>query len=67
MRDIEKTQKAIDELDSSGDSEVQKQTLNIFNFHGWLLSQVQRISYKEYVQRKYLMETAPAKESLASL
>ncbi|MDZ4810030.1 MAG: hypothetical protein SGI96_17455 [Bacteroidota bacterium] len=60
-------QKAIDELDSSGDSEVQKQTLNIFNFHGWLLSQVQRISYKEYVQRKYLKEAGPAKESLASL
>lgn len=55
-------QKAVDELDATRDSEVQKQTLNIFNFHGWLLSQNQRISYKEYVHRKYLKETGPAKE-----
>jgi len=60
-------QKAIDELENSSDNEVQKQTLNIFNFHGWLLSQVQRISYKVYVQRKYLTENDPAKESLTSL
>lgn len=48
---------AIGELESNQDSDVQKQTLNIFNFHGWLLSQVQRISYKEYVQRKYQHES----------
>ncbi|MBC7873421.1 MAG: hypothetical protein H7Y01_05465, partial [Ferruginibacter sp.] len=47
----------VDELDLNRDSEVQQQTLNIFNFHGWLLSQVQRISYKEYVQKKYFKET----------
>ncbi|MBC7874091.1 MAG: hypothetical protein H7Y01_08850 [Ferruginibacter sp.] len=50
-------QQAVDELDLNRDSEVQQQTLNIFNFHGWLLSQVQRISYKEYVQKKYFKET----------
>ena len=55
-------QKAVDELDSSRDSEVQKQTLNIFNFHGWLISQIQRISYKEYVQKKYLKETGDNKK-----
>ncbi len=60
-------QKAIDELDLNLGSEVQKQTLNIFNFHGWLLSQVQRISYKEYVQKKYFKETQLAKQSLPSL
>ncbi len=60
-------QKAVDELDASQDSEVQKQTLNIFNFHGWLLSQVQRISYKEYVQKKYIKETNQSKVSIVSL
>ncbi len=60
-------QKAVDELDASRDSEVQKQTLNIFNFHGWLLSQVQRISYKEYVQEKYIKDINQKKESLVSL
>ncbi|HQW43664.1 MAG: hypothetical protein IPP02_07770 [Chitinophagaceae bacterium] len=60
-------QKAIKELDSNLDSDVQKQTLNIFNFHGWLLSQVQRISYKDYVQKKYNQETREEKQSLTSV
>ena len=60
-------QKAVDELDSNLDSEVQKQTLNIFNFHGWLLSRVQRIFYKEYVKRKYLSATEGVKESMISV
>ena len=60
-------QKAINELDINQNSEVQKQTLNIFNFHGWLMSQVQRISYKDYVKRKYLSETNEVKESMISV
>ena len=60
-------QKAIKELDSNLDSDVQKQTLNIFNFHGWLLSQVPRISYKDYVQKKYNQETREEKQSLTSV
>ena len=60
-------QKAINELDLNQNSEVQKQTLNIFNFHGWLMSQVQRISYKDYVKRKYLSETNEVKESMISV
>jgi hypothetical protein len=59
-------QKAVDELDLNRDSEVQNQTLSIFNFHGWFLSQIQRIPYKEYVQKKYYKETHKGKESLAS-
>lgn len=55
-------QKAIDALNTTRDSDVQKQTMNIFNFHGWLLSQAQRISYKEYVKRKYLTEANPEKK-----
>ena len=50
-------QQAVDELELNRDNEVQEHTLNIFNFHGWLLSQVQRISYKEYVQKKYADES----------
>ncbi len=55
-------QKAVNELDLNAGCEVQKQTLSIFNFHGWLLSQVQRISYKEYVQKKYFSETLGVKK-----
>jgi|CXWL01.1.fsa_nt_gi hypothetical protein len=60
-------QKAVDELELNRDSEVQKQTFNIFNFHGWLLSQVQRISYKEYVLKKYTEESTGTKKSLISV
>ena len=56
-------QKAIDELELNRGNEVQKQTLNIFNFLGWLLSKVQRISYKEYVQKKYYKETHAAEQA----
>jgi hypothetical protein len=60
-------QKAVDELDLNRESDVQNQTLSIFNFHGWLLSQIQRIPYKEYVQKKYYKETTKEMGSLASL
>lgn len=53
--------KAITELELNTDKDVQKQTMNIFNFHGWLLSQVQRIPYKEYVQKKYQKESSELK------
>ena len=46
-------QKAVEDLELTQHTEVQKQTFSIFNFHGWLLSQIQRISYKQYVQKKY--------------
>jgi hypothetical protein len=59
-------QKAVDELDVNRESDVQNQTLGIFNFHGWLLSKIQRIPYKEYVQKKYYKETHKEKESLTS-
>ncbi len=53
--------KAIDQLDQYKGNEVQKQVLNIFNFYGWLSSQVQRLSYKEYVQKKHAEESAESK------
>ena len=49
-------QKTVDALMSNIGNELQKQILNIFNFQGWLISQVQRITYKEYVQKKYQQE-----------
>ena len=59
--------KAVEELESNQDkSDVQRHTLNIFNFHGWLLSQVQRIPYKEYVRKKYLKETSELQPTAAS-
>jgi hypothetical protein len=45
-------QKALEELGQNRDNEVQQQTLNIFNFQGWLESRVQRISYKDYVKKR---------------
>lgn len=60
-------QKAVDELDLNKADDVQRQTLNIFNFHGWLQSQIQRIPYKEYVQRKYSKETNSAGQTLPTL
>lgn len=56
-------QKAINNLEALKSNEIQKQVLNIFNFHGWLDSQVQRISYKEYVQKRYAAEGADKKLS----
>ena len=46
-------QKAVVELEANADNEVLKQILGIFNFRGWLLSQIQRISYRQYVQQKF--------------
>ena len=60
-------QKAVDEMELNHANDVQKQTLNIFNFHGWLLSQIQRIPYKQYVQKKYFNDTHPVEKSLAVL
>lgn len=50
-------QKALGELEQNKSSDIQSSILNIFNFQGWLNSQLQRISYKDYVKKKY-META---------
>ena len=46
-------QQAIERLELNNKDGAQKQILGIFNFHGWLLSQVQRTSYRQYVQKKY--------------
>jgi hypothetical protein len=48
---------AVAELEINSGSEMQASILNIFNFKGWLESQVQRITYKEFVKRRYQEET----------
>jgi hypothetical protein len=54
-------QKALDILDEHKENEVQKRVLNIFNFHGWLESKIKRMPYKEYVQKRYALETSDNK------
>lgn len=46
-------------LESHRDDTVQQQTFNIFNFEGWLISRIQRISYRQYVERKVKLEPLP--------
>ena len=50
----------LDILASQREDTVQQQTFNIFNFEGWLISRIQRTSYRQYVERKVKQEAQPA-------
>lgn len=50
---------ALEILAAHRDDDVQQQTFNIFNFEGWLISRIQRISYRQYVERKVRQELEP--------
>ncbi len=56
---IKEYQKALEVFDKNKDDIVQKMTLSIFNYSGWLISKVQRISYREFVEKKVLKESIP--------
>ncbi len=45
-------QKALDVFEQNKDDVVQQMSFAIFNYPGWLISKVQRISYRQYVERK---------------
>ena len=49
---IKEYQKTLDIFDQNKDDVVQQMMFSIFNYHGWLISKVQRISYREYVEKK---------------
>lgn len=49
---IKEYQKALDVFDLNKNDVVQQMTFSIFNYPGWLISKVQRISYREYVEKK---------------
>jgi hypothetical protein len=44
-------QKTLDMLEQSKNDTVQQMAFSIFNYPGWLISRVQRITYREYVAR----------------
>jgi hypothetical protein len=39
-------------LETNNDNIVQQRAFAVFNFHGWLSSKVQRLSYRQYVEKK---------------
>jgi hypothetical protein len=55
---ITEYQKALQVFDQNQDDIVQKMTFSIFNYPGWLISKTQRISYRQYVERKVKTEAA---------
>ena len=48
----EEYRKALAVFEKNKDNVVQQMTFNIFNYHGWLVSQAERIPYRHYVERK---------------
>ncbi|HUR64985.1 MAG TPA: hypothetical protein VMZ03_01440 [Chitinophagaceae bacterium] len=49
---IKEYQKALDVFDRHKDDIVQQMAFTIFNYPAWLVSKVQRISYRQFVERK---------------
>ncbi|MGQ0740426.1 MAG: hypothetical protein ACT4OJ_15355 [Bacteroidota bacterium] len=49
---IQEYQKALDVFELHKDDVVQQMAFSIFNYPGWLMSKVQRISYRQYVESK---------------
>ena len=48
----EEFQKALDLLALNKSDRIQQRAFAIFNFEGWLKSRIQRISYRQYVEKK---------------
>ena len=48
----EEFRKALAILETGDKNLVQQRAFAIFNFHGWLSSKVQRLSYRQYVEKK---------------
>ncbi|MEO7923683.1 MAG: hypothetical protein ABIR30_08385 [Chitinophagaceae bacterium] len=49
---IKEYEKALEVFDKNKDDLVQRMSFSIFNYPGWLISKTQRISYREYVEKK---------------
>lgn len=49
---VEEYKKALEVFEQNKDDIVQQMAFNIFNYPGWLSSKVQRISYRQFVERK---------------
>lgn len=58
----EEFQKALELIGQNRADRIQQRAFAIFNFEGWLKSRIQRISYRQYVEKKVKEEMAiPAK------
>ena len=55
---IKEYEKALEVFEKNKNDIVQHMNFSIFNYPGWLISKVQRISYRQYVERKVKMEIA---------
>jgi hypothetical protein len=49
---VEEYRKALEIFESNKEDNIQRMAFNIFNYPGWLISKVQRIPYRNYVERK---------------
>lgn len=50
---------AVSQLEMNANDQIQKRAFNIFNFQGWLNANLERIPYRQYVQR-HLQQYSPA-------
>ena len=55
---IKEYQKALQVFEQNQNDIVQQMAFSIFNYPGWLISKVQRITYRQYVELKVKTETA---------
>ena len=55
---IKEYQKALQVFEQNKNDVVQQMTFSIFNYPGWLISKVQRITYRQYVELKVKTEAA---------
>jgi tetratricopeptide (TPR) repeat protein len=53
---VQEYQRALLVFEENKDDVVQQMSFSIFNYPGWLISKVQRISYRQYVERKVKAE-----------
>lgn len=53
----EEYKKALQVFEQNEKNLVQQMTVSIFNYPGWLISKVERISYRQYVEKKVKQET----------
>ena len=52
--------RALQVFEENKENVIQQMSVNIFNYPGWLISRVQRIPYREYVERKVRSSRANA-------
>ena len=57
---VEEYRKTLEVFEQNKDDIVQQMAFSIFNYPGWLDSKVQRVTYRQWVERKVKAELEPA-------